>query len=555
MDPFLSRASSRVPPEVLQEIFAYTAYHAGFYDVWFSSCYGRAKLPTPLTLAQVCSKWRLASRSFKPLWRNIPCFNENLTKLALKLSKPLPFDVRIGYPKFDEPARARVLDPASLKAVISEIVRIRSLCVRLRGWGIGFDDDTESALDLQLTQVLEIMGQHSTPLLEEFEVRVMRPLDQLADTLPRFFSLPRLSMTCFTLDNCPVNYIANVCCGSLTVLYLRDCGLLDSAEDFLGALASLPSLESVYLQSCFALLTPDEHFLIPARSIKLPRLAHLVIEENPQYMDSILPYLDFPLTTQLWLTLNLVFGEDLTAAEWTALLRRFLLTLSEHFSSAIPHDTFFSQLYLEDDTDIMIQATKLAEDSGTIAPDWPWKEKSNGGLRLSHSMTIEVSNGRDYDLIRGTIPIVMKSLSSLRTVQRLSIWALKPVFILPPVAGQDSSIDWDGILAPLQHVDTLCMVSKIHVQSFVCAVCSRDAASNQKIFPKLRKLQFAGDLRKYTELDWRKVSEAVRSLALCCSLRVVEIDRRYEDDVGQGMLDALREIVEVKWVTKAFLML
>jgi len=324
---------SDLPPEVLSEIFLYTAAvdsedtYSTLWSTWTS--YGWIRV------SHVCKHWRSVALSCPALWCNLTMTRREWTTELLARSKKAPLYVTMTSPvvaggSVSGSSRPSVPEDSeeTVALVLSHLARMRSLSITVKH---PFTNRTLQLLDgpVPLLESLTIWCEsisHASsakhdyihPLLHRAGAHRLRRLE-LHDLHLQWnqFLLPQLTHL------------------TITSVHQRDKALVD-AQTMLEALSQMSLLEELVIGT--SLTAPVDQTVVPTAStrVSLPHLRHLCVRETPSNCACLLTCLETPSLSRLSLQIE-GNSTPLGAALLTAMVTKMvslgtLLTLCANFS-------------------------------------------------------------------------------------------------------------------------------------------------------------------------------------------------------------------------------
>ncbi|KAI0358097.1 hypothetical protein OH77DRAFT_1242088 [Trametes cingulata] len=323
-------ATSRLPPEILSEIFALVAI--SHYETQQRNHYGPSHAYKWITLTHVCRTWRTVALSTPRLWSRIVLTRPDVAREVLARSKKAPLWVSATLAYHDDP-RLEVLN-----TLMQESSRIKEL--RLTG-------------PARMVQSLSTQWRLPATKLESmFLSSDVKPFDRdsflpsqalssefLSGQVPR---LRRLEIHRITVD-----WTSPLLCHTLKTLIVHarydTTPKLGDFSQLLTALEGMPSLETLHLNEAIPRL-PDDTANLPAvqRTVNLPALRSLDLFSDAIECANLLRHLSLPRNTRIVVNGRTERGvQDLVQAFGEA------LSHSEPLRTARLAPLYSSQIYVK----------------------------------------------------------------------------------------------------------------------------------------------------------------------------------------------------------------
>ncbi|KAI0057953.1 hypothetical protein BV25DRAFT_1830501 [Artomyces pyxidatus] len=280
-----------LPIELLREVFSYLPL---FSREELDTC-ERYHSPCGLGISHVCRLWRAIVHEYPQLWTVIPLRSPLLTDLALHRSRQVSISIHVDLSLvLREPTYRQTAQRA-----LHHVSRARELT-----FDFLLAEDQDSVRDPAglVGMLVHTLTGYSAPLLETFSFSDTPSFDNFLPEL-LFAGQPLPKLRNLSLANSIVRHDSNLLTAPLISLELEECaitwaeGLLRFGDmhDLLDILTGLPDLEMLVLRDpCLGMPRPDRKLLHAPRSVALPRLKELAVQDSVDIVAKFMSFLSLP---------------------------------------------------------------------------------------------------------------------------------------------------------------------------------------------------------------------------------------------------------------------
>ncbi|KAI0050369.1 hypothetical protein FA95DRAFT_1676753 [Auriscalpium vulgare] len=333
---------ARLPVELLSEILSYLPLFAPAE----LDAQAPENISSGLAIAHVCRRWRAIVHATRRLWTVIPLRHPDLATLALRLSHPAPVELHVDL--------SLVLrSPQYLETVCNALQHVPRTQVLSMGFhSQRYEQDPEDPGNI-VTQLIDILRMRPAPLLQAFS---FSDTANCENPLPvdLFNRAPVPNLRSLKLINGVVARGSNLFQAPLTELELQNCATywVDEKEqvmhfgdtsDHLHILKGLATLQSLAIRGLWNdKRNPVDHAQLEARSIGLPMLERLELQDGIDTVSSFLTYLCIAPKANLDITID---DNSRTITEHASLdFSRLANPLAAHFRRAVAAELFYDEV-------------------------------------------------------------------------------------------------------------------------------------------------------------------------------------------------------------------